>query len=264
MNGTVSLRLPDMRKYKLDALNARAMEIATDMGLKRLMNGLAIIRAPGMHLQELAGMVREYASKTSREFNERFYGKADEERREYFPNGHALGEYMERLSRVSWFENIQEYASSDLQSQVDEITNAFKLPGKYRAKIAKSKSGTMDVYYGSEVRGWTTDALYNAIEEAKDRGKCTTVVDAVRNNASHLAGWDARKACIYPFTPRCACWSAEHYAGEHASFLAVENIIKDRYPQNPYENILHIFELGLAPVGIGEKNFIIWCPSAST
>ncbi len=44
------------------------------------------------------------------------------------------------------------------------------------------------------------------------------------------------------------------------SSLIVQDLIKDKYPINPFEKLINVYEMGLWPAGISGNNFLIWHP----
>jgi hypothetical protein len=197
-------------------------------------------------------------------FLSQFYGRSGGERKDYFPNGRDLGAYMGRILDIRWFQPSKNYSNKKLQTFVNEITKAFKirdLEALTTTDVYASWSAAWSAAWSADlgaaqsaalgaVRGAALGAVRGAAQGAARDAAQSVDLGAARDAARNVA-LDAAQG---------AAWSAALSAARGAEYIIVQDLINKKYPKNPFEKLISVYELGLWPAGIFKDKFIIWHP----
>lgn len=225
-------------KYSISALRKRGVAIATELKLPLLAEA-----CKSRDDSDLVEILRKQQPEEVKKFLQEFYGRFENESEPYFPNGDDLAEYTEKILRIRWFEPSRNYTNEELQPYVNGIMRSFKLKNK-KAEITKDINAARKA-------NW--DAIWGATwGPAK-----SAAWDAARSAARGAARGPAWGAAW-----RGAAWDADLDAAGGAAYILVQDLpeLKKQYPENPFEKLIDIYELGLWPAGIKEDRFLIWHP----
>lgn len=234
-----------MREHSPPALKARTRRVARNLGLD------SVVEATSddyySHYSTVRpSILKECAPHKTKRFFETFYGHDKNERKDFFPNGTEIGNYMERLLRVPWFNPKKEYVKSELDSYVYEISCAFDM-----------------CFNGHMI---TSEGYYCGRKIVFDFTKMSRLIAAVANAAGFSALCNDAKDIAYYHAQNCR---SKGVPAGIAAIPAVQNavagaayIVMDLPPQdNPFERLLTVYELGLGPVGINSSGqLVIWHP----
>lgn len=183
-----------MNKFSEEALRLRSTAIAEEIGGLEGYMGL-LVRKRRCYPDLVSCLIE--AAKTSpdkvREHIRQFYGCRPGKIKNYFPHGDKLETCMGELvvdMANKWFNPTRQYTTEELQPEVDQIVDAFKLNNNYNAPLAN------DICVGDGASWGTT---LNDVESAAR----STTWDAARKaawNAAYILGQNKLKE-IYPQNP---------------------------------------------------------------
>ena len=135
-----------------------------------------------------------------------------------------LDDYIVRIKKINWFKPAENIKKEDVENQVKLCCEAFKVKANPEFKYLKTP------------QDW--GAAWNAAW-----------------NAARDAAWDAAWNAA-----RDAAWNATWDAVSGALDLLALNLegYKKKYPKGNFINLIPFWEMGLYPVGIVNKKFIIY------
>jgi len=137
-----------------------------------------------------------------------------------------LDDYIVRIKKINWFKPAENIKKEDVENQVKLCCEAFKVKANLEFKYLKTP------------QDWNAarDAAWNAARDA-----------------AWNAAWDAA---------RDAAQDAARDAVSGALDLLALNLedYKKKYPKGNFINLIPFWEMGLYPVGIVNKKFIIYVP----
>ena len=149
-----------------------------------------------------------------------------------------LAKYLDRIKAIKWFQPAKEFDKKDAEQKVKFALDCFGV----KAEIEWRKL--------EKVEDW------NAAWDATWGAAWGAAWGAVWG-AAWGAAWDAA---------RDAAWDAARDAARDAVWGAAEIIVMDlkdftsKYPNGAFINLIPLWELGLYPVGIIDKKFVIYIP----
>ena len=157
-----------------------------------------------------------------------------------------LDDYIVRIKKINWFKPAENIKKEDVENQVKLCCEAFKVKANLEFKYLKTP------------QNW--DAAWNATWNAAQDAAWNAARDASWN-----AAWDAARDAAWN-----AAWDAARDAAQDAARDAVSGALdllalnledyKKKYPKGNFINLIPFWEMGLYPVGIVNKKFIIYVP----
>ena len=163
-----------------------------------------------------------------------------------FPNGKDLGEYMNRILEIDWFEPKRNYNKKEITFLVREIESAFKLE-EHPILIVND-----------------LNADWNAARDAAKYATWDADWNATRNaarDAAKYATWDADRGAAGN-----AALDAAMDAARGAIYIIAQDIpsLRKKYPVNPFEKLIKVYEKGLWAAGISLKGeFVVLHPKVN-
>jgi len=230
--------------YHENILRERGKRIARSLRLRRLNK----IISTGCY-EKIADSLRSTNPEKATQFLSQFYGRAEEEEDTYFPNGVALGKYINRILNIPWFRPSRQYTPRDLKRNVATIAERFKIKKKLDT-IVTAHIGEADMAYGMD-----------SVRRAAERTAQNTTRSGAGLAAADTAWGIARSACK-AFSDKDPIWGPEDSACAGAEYIISQDIpsLKSKYPENPFEALIRVYEKGLWPAGIEGSYFVIWHP----
>ena len=133
-----------------------------------------------------------------------------------------LDDYIVRIKKINWFKPAENIKKEDVENQVKLCCEAFKVKANPEFKYLKTP------------QDW--GAAWNAARDA---------------------AWDAAQDAAWN-----AAWNTARDAVSGALDLLALNLegYKKKYPKGNFINLIPFWEMGLYPVGIVNKKFIIYVP----
>jgi hypothetical protein len=244
-------------QHNLQTLIRRSADVARFMGLDDLARDLGRGEEEGVGFVRRIG--RENPDKIT-EFLNMYYGKFENEKKDYFPNGAELAKYFEKIMGMDWFNPKINYISSDLQANVDEICDRFRI-GRLNAKVERGEYTPRDpTMYMPAQEEFLAAILAAGLDQAHDAAEndIYTVIQEYADSP-FLAHSKITQGCSFGYQ---TCFDAASYT----SFLIAKDLpkIKEKYPENPFESLLKVYERGLFPSHIEDGSFVIWYPEVRT
>ena len=165
-----------------------------------------------------------------------------------------LDDYIVRIKKINWFKPAENIKKEDVENQVKLCCEAFKVKANPEFKYLKTPQDWGAAWNAARDAAWDAarNAAWNAAQDA--------AWDATWNaawNAARDAAWDAAQDAAWN-----AAWNTARDAVSGALDLLALNLegYKKKYPKGNFINLIPFWEMGLYPVGIVNKKFIIYVP----
>ena len=151
-----------------------------------------------------------------------------------------LDDYIVRIKKINWFKPAENIKKEDVENQVKLCCEAFKVKANPEFKYLKTPQDWGAAW--NATRDAARDAAWNAARNAAWDAAWDAAWNAARD-----AAWDA-------------AWDAARDAVSGALDLLALNLegYKKKYPKGNFINLIPFWEMGLYPVGIVNKKFIIY------
>jgi len=163
-----------------------------------------------------------------------------------------LDDYIVRIKKINWFKPAENIKKEDVENQVKLCCEAFKVKANPEFKYLKTPQDWGAAWNAAwnAARDAAWDAAWNAARDAAWNAARNAAWNAARD-AARDAAWDAA---------RDAAWNATWDAVSGALDLLALNLedYKKKYPKGNFINLIPFWEMGLYPVGIVNKKFIIY------
>jgi len=167
-----------------------------------------------------------------------------------------LDDYIVRIKKINWFKPAENIKKEDVENQVKLCCEAFKVKANPEFKYLKTPQDWGAAWNATRdaARDAAWDAAWNAARDAARNAAWNATWDAAWD-AARDAAWDAAWDAA-----RNAAWNAARDAVSGALDLLALNLedYKKKYPKGNFINLIPFWEMGLYPVGIVNKKFIIY------
>jgi len=179
-----------------------------------------------------------------------------------------LDDYIVRIKKINWFKPAENIKKEDVENQVKLCCEAFKVKANPEFKYLKTpqdwgaawnatRDAARDAAWNA-ARNAAWDAAWDAAWNAARDAAWDAAWDAARNaawNVAQDAAWNAARDAAWD-----AAWDAARDAVSGALDLLALNLegYKKKYPKGNFINLIPFWEMGLYPVGIVNKKFIIY------
>jgi len=247
--------------FDVPLLRERASGIAGAMGIAA--------PEPGSdYFWNMASYLRTLPPEQSNGFMDQFFGRREGEDAAYFPNGTELAGYMGRLARTPWFRPKGRYGESDLKELAGGINDAFRIGGSPRLLITGDLATACG--HAEQYREWSAaaDAAWKAAADAaggagREAVRCVAVIGAW--DATRHAGWgviEGEGTYAGGDAGRHAAWGAGRCAAGGAQHITAQDLpqLREEYPENPFEKLLQVYELGICPASFTPAESVFWRP----
>lgn len=258
------------RKFTPEALIKRSRKIASALGL------VGISLDGGVFFDdEKFDLLRQQDPEIVKQFLLAFYGKFQNENRDYFQNGAALGEHMNRLVNMPWFSPSKQYNLEDISEDVEAIIK--NLPGIKSIEIITNIDDALDC-------SWVYPSMTHAPRECLGEEWSVAynlAYNAVRNRTKE-ASLSVLESARTPIGPP-HIWSFYSHAPSDCAMAALHILTPENMPkiesgdnlrfllEDPHNtkdlffSLAHLYEKGLWPAGIpktlGKNEFWIYHPA---
>lgn len=220
-------------------LRERAINLLKARGLKSQSERLYCWDWEERMMEVLKGQPVQMA----RQFLIEFYGTAQGETGDYFPNGAELGQYIGDLVFIPWFKPEREYSASDLEVSVGKISETLNLDIQ-GVNLTDDKRLAEDASCNSDWRSAKVQ-VYDTINTAIKYNHRDRIL------AELHAGTGARAAAY----DLCSL-------NLGARLIPVQDIpeVRAAYPENPFKALMKVYSKGLWPAGIRERKLVVYHP----
>jgi hypothetical protein len=247
------------RTYLIKEMRERAIGIARNLGLR----GVERAVREGCYSSITESLKRVRKDEGALSFLEQFFGSTPTEKEPYFPNGVPLSNYMNRIIKTKWFSPTKRYTESNLAKDVQRIRQSFKIENDLSPCLTEDinfcRDATLEVVRDA---AWYV-AWYVAEDVVRD-----AALEVVRGAALEVvrdAALEVVRDAALEVVRDVAWYVAEDVVRDTAlgaQYTIVQDLleIKSRYPKNPGESLLRVYEKGLWPRGTKGNKFVIWHP----
>jgi hypothetical protein len=232
-----------IRNFSNENLRKRALSVCDKLGVEN--DKLRKNLEHGCY-SDIFGVVRTLPEDVRKQAVSGFY--------KGFPNGKKIGEHINRILAIDWFKPKKEYTEKDFDGLSKGIADAFRIE-EYPLLVSKTKTVAIDAN--------SSDAWFNALKDVR-----IVMRDYYSAKDDHVyAALDAGCAAGEPALINDSYFGSQacNDAGMSAKFIILEDALKlnEKYPVNPFEKLMTVYECGLFPAGIKDNSFVIWHPPVS-